>query len=109
MDSVHGAVDHGATGPLWTGGNCRTRDLTGAHPSAAPVPESFDQGVGEGKEGPVSSTAGSSWVGKWWRGVSLAASGLATAVTVVELRSLRNERGSTLGRCEGGGVLEHLL
>jgi hypothetical protein len=57
-------------GPLWTSGYCRTRELTEARPSAAPVPESSDQGVGEGKDGQASSTTGSPRVGRQWRGVS---------------------------------------
>jgi hypothetical protein len=109
MDSVHGAVGHGATSPPWTGGHCHVWELTGARPPAAPVPESSGQGAGEGKEGLESSTAGSSWVGRRWRGVSLATSGSAMTVTAVELRSGGNERGRTPGRCEGGGVLGCLL
>jgi hypothetical protein len=109
VDSVHGAVDHGETGPPWTGGHCPAWELTRAWPPAAPVPESSGQGVGEGKEGPVSSMAGSPRVGGRWRGVSPAAAGSAMAMTMVELRSGRNERGRTLGQCEGGGVLERLL
>jgi hypothetical protein len=34
VDSVHRAVDCGATGPPWTGGHCRVRELTGARPPA---------------------------------------------------------------------------
>jgi hypothetical protein len=49
MDSVHGAVGHGATSPPWTGGHCHVWELTGARPPAAPVPESSGQGAGEGK------------------------------------------------------------
>jgi hypothetical protein len=109
MDSDHGALDRGATGPPWSSGDCHARELTGAHPPAAPVPESSSQGAAEGKEGPVSSTAGSPWVGGRWRGTSPVASGSAIVVTVVELRSGGNERGSSPGRFEGGGVLGHLL
>jgi hypothetical protein len=58
VDSVHRVVDHGVTSPPWTGGHCRMWELTGPRPPAAPVPESFSQGAGEGKEGPASSTAG---------------------------------------------------
>jgi hypothetical protein len=45
--TVHGSVEHAGPGPPWTGGHCRAQDLTGAWPSAAPVPESSDQVVGE--------------------------------------------------------------
>jgi hypothetical protein len=109
VDSVHGAVAYGATGPPWTGGYCHARELTGARPPTAPVPESSGQGAGEGKEGPTSSMAGSPRVGRRWRGVSPAALGLAIVVMTVELRSKGNERGRTPGRCEGGGVLRRLL
>jgi hypothetical protein len=94
VDSVHGAVDRGATGPPWTGGHCRAWELTGARPPTAPVPESSGQGARELKEGPVRSTAGSPRVGRQWRGVSPAAMGSAT---VVELRSGGNERGGRRG------------
>jgi hypothetical protein len=71
---IHGLGPRGcgprAAGPSWTGGHCRTRELTRARPLAAPVPKSSGQGAKEGKEAPVSSTVGSSWVGRWWRGVS---------------------------------------
>jgi hypothetical protein len=109
VDSVHGAVDRGATSPPWAGGHCRARELTRAPPPVGPVPESSGQGVGEEKEGPMSSMAGSPRVGRRWRGVSLVVSGSATAVKAVELESGGNERGMTLGRCEGGGVLRCFL
>jgi hypothetical protein len=96
VDSVDGAVDRKATGPPWIDGHCRVRELSGARPSAAPVAESFGQGAGEGKEG-------SPRVGRQWRGVTLAVSGLAMAVTSVELRSGGNERGRMSEWCLGGG------
>jgi hypothetical protein len=34
-------------GPPWTGGHCRSQELAGAQPPAAPVPESSDRGAGE--------------------------------------------------------------
>jgi hypothetical protein len=37
------------------------------------VPESSDQGVGEGKDGQASSMMGLPWFERQWRGVSLAA------------------------------------
>jgi hypothetical protein len=73
------------------------RRPTGARPPAAPVLKSSDQGAGEGKEGSVSSMAGSPWVGRLWRAISPAASGSATAVIAVELKSGGNERGRMLG------------
>jgi hypothetical protein len=97
VDSVHGAVDHGATSPPWTDGHCRARELTGAQPLAGPWPKSSGQWAGEGKEGPASSTTGSPRVGRRWRGVSSAASSSTTAVTAVELRSGGNERARTSG------------
>jgi hypothetical protein len=108
VDSVHGAVDRGATAPL-DDGHCRTWELTGAQPPVAPVRVSSGQGAGVGKEGPVSSTAGSPRVGRRWRGISPVASGLAMAVIAVEVRSRGNERGRTSGRCEDGGVLGRLI
>jgi hypothetical protein len=84
VDSVHGAVDHGVTGPPWTDGHCHTWELTGAQPPAAPMPESSGQGAGKGKEGLTSSTAGSPRVKRQWRGVSPAASGSAMTVMGVE-------------------------
>jgi hypothetical protein len=85
------------------------RELTGARPLTALVPESSGQGVGQGKEGLVSSTVGSPRVGRQWRGISPAASGSSMAVMVMELRSGGNERGRMLGWCEGGGVLGRRL
>jgi hypothetical protein len=68
-------VDRGATGPPWSGSHCHAWELTGARPPAAPMPESSDQAVGEGKEGPMSSTAGSPRVGRLWRGVGFSNGG----------------------------------
>jgi hypothetical protein len=109
MDSIHGAVDSRVTGPSWTSGHCHAQELIGAQPLTAPMPKSSGQKAGEGKEGPTSSTVESPWVGRRWRGLSPAALGAAMAVTAVELRSGENEKGRTLGQCEGGGVLERLL
>jgi hypothetical protein len=44
--------------PPWTGGHCRSQELVGARPPAAPVPESSDRGAGEREGGPVNSMAG---------------------------------------------------
>jgi hypothetical protein len=73
------------------------------------VPESSGHGAGEGKEGPARSTAGSPRAERRWRSVSPAAADSATTVMAVELRSGGNDRARTLGRCEGGRVLGHLL
>jgi hypothetical protein len=60
-------------GPPWIGGHFRSRELAGARPPAAPVPESSDRGAGERKGGPANSMAGLSWLGRRWKGVSSAA------------------------------------
>jgi hypothetical protein len=57
-------------GPPWTGGHCRSRELAGARPPAAPVPESSDRGAGERKGGPVNSMAGLPRLGRRWMSVS---------------------------------------
>jgi hypothetical protein len=57
-------------GPLWTGGHCRSRELIGARPPAAPVPESSDRGAGEREGGPVNSMAGLPRLGRRWKGGS---------------------------------------
>jgi hypothetical protein len=56
VDQVHVSVDRAS--PVHYG------------PPAAPVPESSNQGAGEGKDGQASSTMGSPRVGRRWRGVS---------------------------------------
>jgi hypothetical protein len=63
-------VDHRDSGPPWTGGHCRSRELVGARPLAAPVPESSDRRAGEGEGGPVNSMAGSPRLGRRWKGGS---------------------------------------
>jgi hypothetical protein len=57
-------------GPPWTGGHCRSWELAGARPPAAPVPESSDQGAGEREGGPANSMAGLPWLKRWWKSVS---------------------------------------
>jgi hypothetical protein len=57
-------------GPPWTGGHCLSRELAGARPPAAPVPESSDRGVGERKGGPANSMAGLPWLERRWKSVS---------------------------------------
>jgi hypothetical protein len=49
VDSVHGAVDRGATSPPYTNSHCHAWELTGARPPAASVPESYGQGAREGR------------------------------------------------------------
>jgi hypothetical protein len=60
LNKTHGSSPrvHGLRrpGPPWTGGHCRSRELTGARPPAVPVPESSDRGVGERKGGPATDT-----------------------------------------------------
>jgi hypothetical protein len=91
-------------GPPWTGGHCRSRELAGARPPAAPVPESSDRGAGERKGGPANSMARLPRLRRRWKGVS----------PVAELRSreddgegaLRAKRGSVggVGGFTEGGV-----
>jgi hypothetical protein len=52
--------------------HCHARELTGARPPAAPVPESSNQGAGEGKDRQASSMTGLPRFGRRWRGVSQA-------------------------------------
>jgi hypothetical protein len=63
-------MDHQDYGPPWTGGHCRSRELTGARPPAAPVPESSDRGAGEREGGPVNLMAGLPRLGRRWKGGS---------------------------------------
>jgi hypothetical protein len=80
--------------PLWTGGHCRSRELTGAQPPAAPVPESSDRGAGERMGGPANSMAALPRLGRRWKGVSPAA----------ELRSREDDgEGTVRARREGDG------
>jgi hypothetical protein len=58
------------SGPLWTGGHCRSRELVRARPPAPPVPESSERGAGEREGGPANSMAGLSQLGRRWKGVS---------------------------------------
>jgi hypothetical protein len=83
VDSVHRAVECGVTSPPWTGDHYRT----GAHRSSAngrSGARELQPRGGGGKEGPVSSMAGSPWIKRWWRGVSLAASGSTMEMTAKE-------------------------
>jgi hypothetical protein len=57
-------------GPPWTGGQCRPRELTGAWPLAASVPESSDRGAWERKGGLANSMAGLPRLRRRWKGVS---------------------------------------
>jgi hypothetical protein len=57
-------------GPPWTGGQCRSQELTGARPLAVPVPKSSDRGAGERKGGPANSMAGLPRLGRRWKSVS---------------------------------------
>jgi hypothetical protein len=70
-------VDHRDSDPPWTGGHCRSRELTGARPPAAPVPESSDRGAGEREGGPVNPMAGLPRLRGRWRGGSPATKTLA--------------------------------
>jgi hypothetical protein len=81
-------------GPPWTGGHCHSRELAGAQPPTAPVPESSNRGAGERKGGPVNSMAGLSRLGRRWKGVSPAA----------ELRSREDDGVGGVGGFTEGGV-----
>jgi hypothetical protein len=70
-------VDHRDSGPPWTGGHCRSLELTGARPPAAPVPESSNRGASEREGGPANSMAGLPWLGRRWKGGSPATETLA--------------------------------
>jgi hypothetical protein len=64
-------------GPPRTGDHCRSRELTGARPPGAPVPESSDRGVGAREGGPVNSMVGLPRLGRRWKSVSPATETLA--------------------------------
>jgi hypothetical protein len=66
-------VDHRDSGPPWTGGHGRARELAGAWPPAAPVPESSDRGAVEREGGPVNSMVGLPRLRRRWYGGSPAA------------------------------------
>jgi hypothetical protein len=70
-------VDHRNSGPPWTGGHCRSRELVGARPPAAPVSKSSDRRAGEGEGGPANSMAGLSRLRRQWKGGSPATEILA--------------------------------
>jgi hypothetical protein len=63
-------VDHRDSSPPWIGGHCRSQELTGARPLAAPVPESSDRGAGEREGGPANPMARLPRLGRRWRGGS---------------------------------------
>jgi hypothetical protein len=87
-------------GPPWTGGHCRTQELTEAQPLAILVPESSDQGAGQGEESIGVPILGSP-------GIERRPSGSATTVkAAVEERSVRAHSGHReRGRRGGGGVV----
>jgi hypothetical protein len=90
-------VGHRDSGPPWTGDHCRSRELTGARPSAAPVPESFDRGAGEGEGGPANSMAGLPRLGRWWKSGS----------PVIEILARKDDgEGAVRARREGVGGVE---
>jgi hypothetical protein len=57
-------------GPPWTNGHCRSPELVGARPPAAPVPESSHRGAGEREGRPVNSMAGLPRLGRRWKSIS---------------------------------------
>jgi hypothetical protein len=90
-------------GPPWTGGHCRSWELAGARPPAAPVPESSDRGAGERKGRLANSMEGLPRLGRQWKGVSPAAE-LRSREDDSEgaLRAKRGSVGGVGGFTEGG-------
>jgi hypothetical protein len=89
--------------PPWTGGHCCSRELAGARPPAAPVPESSDRGAGERKGGPMNSMVRLPRLRRRWKGVSPAAE-LRSREDDSEgaLRAKRESVGGVGGFTEGG-------
>jgi hypothetical protein len=96
-------VDHRDSGPPWTGGHCRSRELTGARPLAASVPESSDRRAGEGKGGPA-NLAGLPQLGRWWKGGSPATEISARKDDGEGTVRARREGVGGVGCFTGGGV-----
>jgi hypothetical protein len=86
-------VDHRDSGPSWTGGHCCSRELIGAQPPAAPVPEGSDRGASEREGGPANSMLGLPLLGRRWKGGSLATE-----------TSARKDDGEGAVRARSGGV-----
>jgi hypothetical protein len=97
-------VDHWDSGAPWTGGHCRSRELAGAQPPAAPVPESSDRRAGEGEGGPANSMAGSPRLGRRWKGGSPATESSARKDDGEGAVRARREGFGGVGCSTGGGV-----
>jgi hypothetical protein len=89
--------------PPWTGGHCRSRELTGAPPPAVPVPESSDRGAGERKSGPANSMVGLPCLGRRWKSVSSATDTFSRKDdSEGTMRAKRGAVGGVGGFTEGG-------
>jgi hypothetical protein len=97
-------VDHRDSGPPWTGGHCRSRELAGARPPAAPVPESSDRRAGKGEEGPANSMAGMLRLTRRWKGGSPATESSAREDDGEGAVRARREGFGGVGCFTGGGV-----
>jgi hypothetical protein len=96
-------VDHRDSGPPWTGGHGRSRELAGARPPAAPGLESSDRGAGKGEEGPANSMAGSPRLGRRWKGDSPASESSAREATSRALGGLGEGALEVWGASPGAG------
>jgi hypothetical protein len=83
-------VDHWDSGPPCTGGHCRSQELTGARPAAAPVP--------------VNSMAGLLRLGRRWKGGSPATEISAQEDDGEGAVRARREGVGGVGCFTGGGV-----
>jgi hypothetical protein len=97
-------VDHRDSGPPWTGGYCRSRELTGARPLAVSVPESSDRRAGEGEGGPANSMAGLPRLRRRWKGGSPATESSARKGDGEGAVRARREGIEGVGCFTGGGV-----
>jgi hypothetical protein len=97
-------VDHRNSGPPWTGGHYRSRELAGARPPAAPVPESSDRRAGEGEGRPTNSMAGSPQLGRPWKGDSPTMESSARKDDGEGVVRARREGFGGVGCATGGGV-----
>jgi hypothetical protein len=97
-------VDHRDSGPPWTDGHCRSRELAEARPPAAPVPEGSDRRACEGEGGPTNSMAGSPRLGRRWKGGSPATESSAWKDDGEGAVRARREGFGGVGCFTGGGV-----
>ncbi len=97
-------MDHRNSGPPWTGGHCRSQELAGARPPAAPVPESSDLRAGEGEGRPANSMARSPRLRRRWKGGSPATESSARKDNGEGVVRARREGFGGVGCSTGGGV-----